>query len=48
MIVRIWRGQVERNQADSYHHHVTGKVFLALAKIEGHLGAYLLRRNAVA
>jgi heme-degrading monooxygenase HmoA len=45
MIVRIWRGAAERNRADAYHSHVTGKVFPSLAKIEGHRGAYLLRRS---
>lgn len=45
MIVRIWRGQAERDRAQDYHDHVTGHVFPALTKIAGHRGAYLLRRD---
>ncbi|HEX9462145.1 MAG TPA: antibiotic biosynthesis monooxygenase [Alphaproteobacteria bacterium] len=45
MIVRIWRGQAERDRAQAYHDHVTGRVFPALTRISGHRGAYLLRRD---
>ncbi len=45
MIVRIWRGQAEADQADAYQRHVTERVFPALQRIGGHQGAYLLRRT---
>jgi heme-degrading monooxygenase HmoA len=44
MIVRMWRGQAVAANADAYEHFVTTKVFAALPAIEGHRGAYLLKR----
>ncbi len=44
MIVRMWRGQAKAAHADAYEHFVTTKVFPALPAIEGHRGAYLLKR----
>ena len=44
MIVRMWRGQARRANADAYEHFVTTRVFAALPAIEGHRGAYLLKR----
>ena len=46
MIIRIWRGLCNGENADAYERHVTQKVFPALARIRGHRGAYLLRRQA--
>jgi uncharacterized protein len=43
-IVRMWRGRATAEKADAYIEHVTMKVFPALAAIDGHRGAYLLRR----
>jgi heme-degrading monooxygenase HmoA len=48
MIVRIWRGRAKQGQADAYHHHAATRVFPALTPIEGHLGAWLLRRDTEA
>ncbi len=45
MIARIWRGQATSANADAYFKHVTTTVFPALARIAGHHGAYLLRRE---
>ncbi len=44
MITRIWRGETRPENADAYQSFVTGRVFTALTKLEGHRGAYLLRR----
>jgi heme-degrading monooxygenase HmoA len=46
MIARIWRGEAEAADADAYHRHVTTTVFPSLGGLEGHRGAYLLRRAA--
>jgi heme-degrading monooxygenase HmoA len=46
MIVRIWRGLCTGENAGAYERHVTRRVFPALARIRGHRGAYLLRRQA--
>ena len=46
MIVRIWRGQANGENADAYFRHVTTAVFPNLTGIPGHRGAYLLRREA--
>jgi heme-degrading monooxygenase HmoA len=45
MIVRMWRGQAKAANADAYEHFVTTKVFAELPAIEGHRGAYLLKRR---
>jgi heme-degrading monooxygenase HmoA len=45
MIVRMWRGQAKAANADAYEHFVTTKVFAGLPAIEGHRGAYLLKRR---
>lgn len=44
MITRIWRGETRSEDADAYQNFVTSHVFAALTKLEGHRGAYLLRR----
>jgi heme-degrading monooxygenase HmoA len=44
MIVRMWRGQAKAANADAYEHFVTTRVFPTLPAIEGHRGAYLLKR----
>ncbi|HEV8392382.1 MAG TPA: antibiotic biosynthesis monooxygenase [Dongiaceae bacterium] len=44
MIVRMWRGQAKAGNADAYERFVTTRVFAALPAIEGHRGAYLLKR----
>ncbi len=44
MITRIWRGETTAANADAYQNFVTRHVFTALGDLEGHRGAYLLRR----
>ena len=46
MIARIWRGQATPAQADAYYRHVTGTVFPEVARIAGHRGGYVLRRDS--
>ncbi len=45
MITRIWRGEALAANADAYEHFVTQRVFTEIAKLPGHRGAYLLRRE---
>jgi len=44
MIVRMWRGRAKAANAEGYEQFVTTKVFTALPAIDGHRGAYLLKR----
>jgi len=44
MILRMWSGRATLEKSEEYIEHATRKVFPALAAIEGHRGAYLLRR----
>lgn len=44
MIVRMWRGQAKAANADAYERFVTSRVFAELPAIDGHRGAYLLKR----
>lgn len=48
MITRIWRGETRPEKADAYQSFVTGHVFTELTKLDGHRGAYLLRRAEAA
>jgi uncharacterized protein YciI/heme-degrading monooxygenase HmoA len=43
-ILRMWKARSTVDKADEYVRHATNKVFPALRAIEGHRGAYLLRR----
>jgi uncharacterized protein len=43
-ILRMWRAHSTVEKMGEYIQHATGKVFPALRAIEGHRGAYLLRR----
>jgi len=43
-ILRLWKGRTTRKKAGEYVQYATTKVFPALEQIEGHRGAYLLRR----
>jgi heme-degrading monooxygenase HmoA len=45
MILRMWKGQSSFEKAGEYVKHATKTVFPKLRKIEGHRGAYLLRRQ---
>ncbi len=44
MILRMWRARAHVEKAPEYIQHATKKVFPALRAIEGHRGAYMLRR----
>jgi hypothetical protein len=44
MILRMWKGQSTAERAGEYIRHATRTVFPKLREIEGHRGAYLLRR----
>src|SRR5271166_6484103 len=44
MILRMWRARATAEKSGDYIDYATKKVFPALAAIEGHRGAYLLRR----
>jgi heme-degrading monooxygenase HmoA len=46
MIVRHWRGVASTATANAYARHATETVFPSLAKLAGHRGAWLLRRDA--
>jgi heme-degrading monooxygenase HmoA len=45
MIARIWRGVAASTKADAYRHHFITTVAPHLEEMEGHKGAYLLRRD---
>ena len=46
MIARLWCGQAaDGANADAYFRHVTGTVFPSLKDMDGHRGAWLLRRE---
>jgi len=44
-ILRMWKARSTAEKFDTYLQHVRGKVFPSLSAIEGHHGAYLLRRT---
>jgi uncharacterized protein YciI/heme-degrading monooxygenase HmoA len=44
MILRMWKARSTAEKTGEYVQHATMKVFPALRMIEGHRGAYLLRR----
>jgi uncharacterized protein len=44
LILRMWRARSTVDNSGKYVRHATRKVFPALRAIEGHRGAYLLRR----
>lgn len=44
IILRMWKGQAVPEKADKYVQHARKNVFPELRRIEGHRGAYLLRR----
>ena len=45
MILRLWKARSTVEKASEYIQYATTKVFPALSAIEGHRGAYLLRRT---
>jgi uncharacterized protein len=45
LILRMWRARSTVERFNPYIQHVTEKVFPSLGRIEGHRGAYLLRRT---
>jgi uncharacterized protein YciI/heme-degrading monooxygenase HmoA len=44
MILRMWKARATPEKSGEYIDHATKKVFPSLGAIEGHSGAYLLRR----
>jgi heme-degrading monooxygenase HmoA len=45
MVLRMWRARSTAEKSASYVDHVTKNVFPLLCSIEGHRGAYLLKRG---
>jgi heme-degrading monooxygenase HmoA len=45
MIARTWCGKATTEKADDYQRHFTTRVAPHLKELEGHRGAYLLRRE---
>jgi heme-degrading monooxygenase HmoA len=45
MIVRLWRGRTTAANAGACHRHIAERVFPSIAGINGHRGAFLLRRD---
>ena len=45
MITRAWWGKTPFDKANDYIRHLEGKVLPELQKIDGHRGAYILRRD---
>ena len=45
-ILRMWKGEATTEKADKYVQHAVKNVFPQLRAMEGHRGAYLLRRAA--
>ena len=43
-VLRLWKGRSTVERGSEYVRHATKKVFPALRAIDGHRGAYLLRR----
>lgn len=45
MIARLWRGRAVTRQADAYARHFAESVVPELKDVDGHRGAWLLRRE---
>lgn len=45
MISRLWRGSTTRENADAYEALLRSEVLPGIHRVEGHHGAYLLRRD---
>jgi len=45
MIVRVWKGQTTVKNADAYKQYLANALFPSLARIPGHRGAQILRRE---
>lgn len=45
MISRHWRGVAERSEADNYINHLRAETFEQLARIDGFIGASILKRE---
>jgi hypothetical protein len=46
MIARIWSGVARLDSIDAYISHLRDKTLPAIEGLEGHRGAYVLRRGA--
>ncbi|MGI9111413.1 MAG: antibiotic biosynthesis monooxygenase [Gaiellaceae bacterium] len=45
MIARVWRGSTSLDNAPGYEEHLESTTLPALRELEGHCGAYVLRRD---
>jgi heme-degrading monooxygenase HmoA len=45
MISRLWRGRTARENAEAYEALLRSEILPEIHRIEGHRGAYLLRRD---
>jgi len=45
MIARTWSGTARKDHADKYLSHLEGAVLPEIATVDGHRGAYVLRRG---
>ena len=45
MIARLWHGWTSRANADAYENLLRTKVFPGIHNVQGHTGAYLMRRH---
>jgi len=45
MIGRLWHGWASRANADAYENLLRTKVFPGIHNVQGHTGAYLMRRH---
>jgi heme-degrading monooxygenase HmoA len=46
MIARLWRGWTTPENADAYVEHLRRATLPQISEIDGHCGAYVLRRDA--
>ena len=46
MISRLWHGWTTREKADAYEELLRTKILPGIHRVDGYLGAYLLRRDA--
>jgi len=44
-IIRVWNGLADRKYAKAYGAHVKNDIFPLFSKMQGHLGAKVLRRD---
>jgi heme-degrading monooxygenase HmoA len=45
MIIRIWHGYTNPDNADAYQHLLTSKILPGIHRVKGYQGAYLMRKQ---